>query len=281
MSFAFLVLGVVIGGAIAWYLLQQRLVDLDRQHKQQLDRQRQTLEQDFEMQKQTARKTYDRELQALKAELNQLKARSAAPSPAPRVAAPTPTPVPAPAASAATPAAKLPDPWRSAAVVPSPVPAPLPEPEPTPEPEPIATPEPEVIAASEPEPIAAPEPEPVAAASEPTVATSAAPSPLDQVASLAARVRSLGQRAEARSPIADLVTLASHTDPQVRAAAISALAPVGSPEVVALLQKSLRDASLIVVRAAAKALDRYKTCPPIDANAPEPTLPPNGSPQKS
>jgi HEAT repeat protein len=74
--------------------------------------------------------------------------------------------------------------------------------------------------------------------------------------------------------------LASHTDPQVRAAAIEALAPIGSPDVVALLQKSLHDASPIVVRAAAKALDRYKTCPPIDPDAPEPALPSNGIAQQ-
>ncbi|HEY9690057.1 MAG TPA: hypothetical protein V6D46_08675, partial [Coleofasciculaceae cyanobacterium] len=72
MGFVLLILGIVIGGAIAWYLMQQRVGDLERQHKQYLDRQKQTLEQDFEVQKQTARKNYDRELQTLQAELKTL-----------------------------------------------------------------------------------------------------------------------------------------------------------------------------------------------------------------
>ncbi|TAD79106.1 MAG: hypothetical protein EA001_05210 [Oscillatoriales cyanobacterium] len=323
--FGSLILGVVIGGAIAWYLLQQRLADLDRQHKQQLDRLRQGLEQDFEIQKQTARKNFDRELQALQAQLDQLKARSTAPSPAPSAAAPAPTPAPTPAPAPTTTAAKLPDPWGgvtaapvAAAPIPTPAPEPIatpepgpiaapePAPAPIPEPEPIAPPEPEPIATPEPapapapipepEPIATPEPEPepapaptpepepiaiVAPIAEPVASISAAPSPLAQVASLAARVRSLGQRAEARSPIAELCTFASHPDPQLRASAIAALAPISSPEVLELLQKALHDAAPTVVQAAAKALDRYKAHPPIAPSLPEPTLPANGSPQKS
>ncbi len=319
MGFVLLILGIAIGGAIAWYLMQQRVGDLERQHKQYLDRQKQTLEQDFEVQKQTARKNHDRELQTLQAELKTLKAQLAAPQP---IAAPAPQPASAPAPSASTPrpAAQLPDPWGgvSAAAAPTPEPAPTPAPEPVAEPEPeaiavaepevIAKPEPEVVAESEPQPepevisepepevvaeskpqpepevIAEPEPEvvaepePIAPPVDPVVSGPTQPSPIEQVARLANQVRTIGHRAEGQKPIADLLKLAANADPAVRAAAIEALGTVNRADVITLLEKSRYDASPIVVRVAAKALDRLKNHRAIEpTEAPQP-LPPNGGP---
>lgn len=327
MGFVLLVLGIVIGGAIAWYLMQQRVGDLERQHKQYLDQQKQTLEQDFEVQKQTARKNYDRELQTLQAELKTLKAQLAAPQP---IAAPAPQPAPtlAPSASAPQPAAQLPDPWGGAAVVATPAPEPAPEPTPTPAPEPVAEPAPEAIAepeavaepepapeaiaVTEPEPevaeesapeaIAEPEPapeaiavtEPEPAVTEPEPKVSAEPEPIAppappvvtssdlmaQVAHLAVQVRTIGQRAEGQKPIADLLKLATNPDATVRAAAIEALGTVYRADVVTLLEKSRYDASPIVVRVAAKALDRLKNHRAIEPAATPQPLPPNGGPVK-
>lgn len=322
MIFVGLILGVVIGGAIAWYLMQQRVADLERQQKQYLDRQRQTLEQDFEVQKQTARKNFDRELQALQTEIAQLKAQTA-----PTAAPPTPDPArsaPRPAATG-QPAAQLPDPWGGAgAPAPTPAPEPAPEPvaepmpEPTPEPapepvaepeptaasgEPIAEPTPETVAEPIAEPEPAPEPTPETAAepiaeqaaepatepvTEPVttpepiapIALSNQPSPIEQVTQLATKVRAIGQRAEGQKLINELLTFTSSPDATVRAAAIEALSTVHSPEVASCLEKALHDAAPIVVRAAAKGLERFKSQAPIAQPVEESPLPPNGGPKQ-
>ncbi|MFG3819315.1 HEAT repeat domain-containing protein [Limnothrix redekei] len=328
MIFVGLILGVVIGGAIAWYLMQQRVADLERQQKQYLDRQRQTLEQDFEVQKQTARKNFDRELQALQAEIAQLKAQTA-----PTAAPPAPDPArsaPRPAATG-QPAAQLPDPWGgTGAPAPTPAPEPVaepvaePTPEPTPEPapEPAPEPTPEPTAAStaasmepvtetvvepapepiaEPEPASEPTPEPVAEpiaeqAAEPVtepvtepittpepiapIAPSNQPSPIEQVTQLATKVRAIGQRAEGQKLINDLLTFTSSPDATVRAAAIEALSAIHSPEVASCLEKALHDAAPIVVRAAAKGLERFKSQAPIAQPLEESPLPPNGGPKQ-
>lgn len=326
MIFVGLILGVVIGGAIAWYLMQQRVADLERQQKQYLDRQRQTLEQDFEVQKQTARKNFDRELQALQTEIAQLKAQTA-----PTAAPPTPDPArsaPRPAATG-QPAAQLPDPWGGAgAPAPTPAPEPAPEPvaeptpEPTPEPapepvaepeptaasgEPVAEPTPETVAEpiAEPEPASEPTPEPAAEpiaeqAAEPVtesvtepvtepvttpepiapIAPSNQPSPIEQVTQLATKVRAIGQRAEGQKLINELLTFTSSPDATVRAAAIEALSAVHSHEVVSCLEKALHDAAPIVVRAAAKGLERFKSQAPIAQPVEESPLPPNGGPKQ-
>ncbi|MBD2553639.1 HEAT repeat domain-containing protein [Limnothrix sp. FACHB-708] len=310
MIFVGLILGVVIGGAIAWYLMQQQVADLERQQKQYLDRQRQTLEQDFEVQKQTARKNFDRELQALQTEIAQLKAQTA-----PTAAPPTPDPArsaPRPAATG-QPAAQLPDPWGGAGA-PAPTPAPEPAPEPVAEPEPTAapgepvaepTPEPVAEPIAEPEPASEPTPEPAAEpiaeqAAEPVtesvtepvtepvttpepiapIAPSNQPSPIEQVTQLATKVRAIGQRAEGQKLINELLTFTSSPDATVRAAAIEALSAVHSPEVASCLEKALHDAAPIVVRAAAKGLERFKSQAPIAQPIEESPLPPNGGPKQ-
>jgi hypothetical protein len=148
---------------------------------------------------------------------------------------------------------------------------PIAEPEPTPEP--VA--EPTVEQAVEPvtEPVTTPEP--IA-----PIAPSNQPSPIEQVAQLATKVRAIGQRTEGQKLINDLLTFASSPDPTVRAAAIEALSAVHSPEVVSCLEKALHDAAPIVVRAAAKGLERFKSQAPIAQPVEESPLPPNGGPKQ-
>jgi HEAT repeat protein len=76
-------------------------------------------------------------------------------------------------------------------------------------------------------------------------------------------------RSEAQRAIETLGKLAQDVYPEVREAAVEALAMIKSEKVIPLLQKSLRDTDSGVAKSASAALNKFKFYPRIPAAKPK------------
>ena len=249
-------LGIVIGligGAIAVYLWQQKIVTKQAEAIQQMRRQLDQLEQDHEQRLRQAteqlRQDYDAQIAALSTP-------------------PDPVPVISPASASA-------------------VPAPEPTPETTPEPvtdQPsqmsrqadggaIADPAPRPSAPSQPEPTELaptnpPQPETKLTSLKPKDEVSLStlaqdsrhpdPALRRQVAVALQSITRHGPAPVIQRSLPLLKQLSQDSDPTVRLEAITAVAEVKSPKALALLRRALRDSDSSVVALASAALTKFK-----------------------
>ncbi len=321
MAIVWILLGIVIGAAVGFSLMRQRLTQLTRLHENELRRLREDLERDFQLRLDTTVKSMQQN-----ARVESRPVAPAVPSPAPRPASP-PTAAPDPwddrplaaTPAPATPAAATPEPAPSPAPVP-PVPtssqdaqvipvvdAPPLDAEPAPS---LAAPSPAAPSPAAPSP-AAPSPaapSPAAApavSSAPVTAAAAAPdaptpvSPAQaaqlcaqvsgaspeqraQIAAQLGEVLSLGGGSAAVRVVPTLVKLVGDRTATVRVAAIQALQGVTDAEAIAALTQALRDPSPAVMRAASTALQAHKGKPiPVAESPTERSLPPNAAPKSA
>lgn len=311
MAIVWILLGIVIGAAVGFSLMRQRLTQLTRLHENELRRLREDLERDFQLRLDTTVKSMQQN-----ARVESRPVAPAVPSPAPRPASP-PTAAPDPwddrplaaTPAPATPAAATPEPAPSPAPVP-PVPtssqdaqvipvvdAPPLDAEPAPSP---AAPSPAAPSPVAPSPVAAPAvlsaPATLAAAA-PAASTpvspaqaaqlcaqvsGASPEQRAQIAAQLGEVLSLGGGSAAVRVVPTLVKLVGDRTATVRVAAIQALQGVTDAEAIAALTQARRDPSPAVMRAASTALQAHKGKPiPVAESPTERSLPPNAAPKSA
>lgn len=299
MAIVWILLGIVIGAAVGFGLLRQRLTQLTRLHENELRRLREDLERDFQLRLDTTIKSMQQNARS--------ESRPVTPPPA----------VLSPAAPAPPPAA-APDPWddRPMPATPAPatpvasMPAPIPSPEPVP-PAPVSPQADQVIPVVDappldaepaaPPPVATPtaSPAPVMPAAPDAPAAPAAPSPISaakavqlcaqvpgassdqrvQIATQLGEVLDQGGGAAIARVLPTLVQLAGDRTATVRVAAIQSLAGITDAEAIAALTRALRDPSPAVMRAASAALQAHKGKPIAVEPPAERSLPPNAAPK--
>lgn len=268
-----LLVGVLIGAAVVYFVMQARLQErvavsqgsqnradrLSEQHQQELNvrlaEQRSQLEADCEQRLTVKVEQYQNEhaqqLAALEAEyearLNALRtpgtpstSTRASTSASPAIATGT-------VLGATAGAAVLPDPWESSSAVSAPAPAAAP-------PQTDTVTESNIVEKSDSPELSDPAPMP------PLPSTAAKPVPVHTEAQALGAAAAISPKETAQA-LPRLGKLSKDPDPTVRLAAVQALQQSGSAKAVPLLKQALRDPDGDVVAAASAALSRFKGMP--------------------